>query len=380
MFNVNKLRLSKSEVFLAVSNLMESQSYFLTKRLGRKINYLYAENWSINVSDYVYHYNDENGDYIRIGQSGLKEQSLLFGRKYVNVVDYLRMVLNVYHEGQHAIQCNEFFNTDSSLAQVQAIEDIAGYNNPEYYLCNGNYQINFNEIDAEYNGFLALKTYLSEILSEDIANKAVVNLINQKIIDSNGKYFIENQGGQFSMDEENIIGKIENAFVDAYAESFNAWKTYNLDGPIPDMLLEMGIDKPDEFKEYVKTDKKARIVYENARTREEQDLVVAAINCKLHPEYRHYFKCLDDVDLSYEHIIEERYAVLVNEGKAEPDKIYGRKYREIQNRIFGDNIKETSKQCDSQAMKKIRPKLSNGRELPYVDYSNEDDSYDFDNS
>lgn len=371
MFHNKKWRLPKEQVLNDVSNLMESQSSLLTRRFGRKINYAYDTDCSIDISDYVYHPNDVNGDYIRIGQSGVKEYSSLFGKDYIDVVDYARMVLNVYHESQHAIQCNEVFNTSDSFAQVQAIEDIAGYNNPEYYLCGGNYQMNLNEIDAEHSGFLALKTYLSEIVGEEMSKDIIVNLINQKISDSDGRYFIKNSDGQFSIDDENVIEIIDDAFADAYVESFDAWKRYELDGPIPDMLLEMGIDKPDEFKEYVKTDKKARSVYEHARTREEQDLVVAAINCKLHPEYKLYFKCLENVDLSYEHVIEERYAELVNEGKVETDKIYDRKYQETNERLFGDNsTRESEKQRDSQ--ERVKPKLDNGRKLPYIDYGNSD--------
>lgn len=332
MFHNKKWRLPKEQVLNDVSNLMESQSSLLTRRFGRKINYAYDTDCSIDISDYVYHPNDVNGDYIRIGQSGVKEYSSLFGKDYIDVVDYARMVLNVYHESQHAIQCNEVFNTSDSFAQVQAIEDIAG-----------------------------------EEMSKDI----IVNLINQKISDSDGRYFIKNSDGQFSIDDENVIEIIDDAFADAYVESFDAWKRYELDGPIPDMLLEMGIDKPDEFKEYVKTDKKARSVYEHARTREEQDLVVAAINCKLHPEYKLYFKCLENVDLSYEHVIEERYAELVNEGKVETDKIYDRKYQETNERLFGDNsTRESEKQRDSQ--ERVKPKLDNGRKLPYIDYGNSD--------
>ena len=97
--------------------------------------------------------------------------------------------------------------------------------------------------------------------------------------------------------------------------------------------------------------------------------MVAAINCELHPEYKHYFKCLENVDLSYEHVIEERYTELVNEGKVEQDKIYDRKYEEAHERLFGDNsTKESAKQRDSQD--RVKPKLDNGRRLPYIDSGN----------
>ena len=373
MFHNKKWRLPKTQAINDVSNLMKYQSSLLTKRFGRKINYAGYTDYSIDISDYAYHPNDANGDYIRIGQSGVKEYSSLFGKDYIDIIDYARMILNVYHESQHAIQCNDVFNTSDSFAQVQAIENIAGYNNPEYYVCGGNYQINLSEIDAEHSGFLALKAYLSKTVGEDMTKEIIVNLVNQKISDSDGRYFIKNTNGQFSIDDENVMERIDDAFADAYAASFDTWKRYDLDGPIPDMLLEMGIDKPDAFKEYVKTDKKARSVYEHARTREEQDLVVAAINCKLHPEYKHYFKCLENVDLSYEHVIEERYAELVNEGKVEPDKIYERKYEEAHERLFGDNSTKDSEKQMFKERDNVQPKLHNNRRLPNIIYDDDAD-------
>ena len=274
MFHNKKWRLPKTQAINDVSNLMKYQSSLLTKRFGRKINYAGYTDYSIDMSDYAYHPNDANGDYVRIGQSGVKEYSSLFGKDYIDIIDYARMILNVYHESQHAIQCNEVFNTSDSFAQAQAIENIAGYNNPEYYVCGGNYQINLSEIDAEHSGFLALKVYLSKAVGEDMTKEIIVNLVNQKISDSDGRYFIKNTNGQFSIDDE--------------------------------------------------------------------------------------------------HVIEERYAELVKEGKVETDKIYERKYEEAHERLFGDNSTKDSEKQMFKERENVKPKLHNNRRLPNIIYDGTD--------
>lgn len=56
---------------------------------------------------------------------------MCFFKNVVDDTDYARMILNIYHEGQHAIQFNAFFQSDDVLAKNQAIEEIAKYDNPE---------------------------------------------------------------------------------------------------------------------------------------------------------------------------------------------------------------------------------------------------------
>ena len=368
----SRLGLSKENATFQVLELMNKYGKVLSQNLRKTILYSYYEPYDIRTSSYLPNV-EEDTDMIRIGKSGLEEHRVFF-KNVVDDTDYARMILNIYHEGQHATQFNQFFQSDDEFAKNQALEEIAKYNNPEYYLYGENYKINSNEIQAEYVAFKRLNGYLSSIVSNKEKKEILLNLVNQKIVESNGNYFIADKGGVFTKDEKdtignNIIEKIDDAFADAYAASFDTWKRYDLDGPVPEILTEMGIDKSDEFKEYVNTDSKARSVYEHARTREEQDLVVAAINCELHPEYKHYFKCLENVDLSYEHVIEERYTELVNEGKVEQDKIYDRKYEEAHERLFGDNsTKDSAKQRDSQD--RVKPKLDNGRRLPYIDSGN----------
>ena len=368
----SRLGLSKENAISQATELMDKYGKVLSQKLNKNILYSYYEPYNIRTSGYIPNVK-EDMDMIRIGKSGLEEHRVFF-KNVVDDTDYARMILNIYHEGQHATQFNQFFQSDDEFAKNQALEEIAKYNNPEYYLYGENYKINSNEIQAEYVAFKRLNGYLSSIVSNKEKKEILLNLVNQKIVESNGNYFIADKGGVFTKDEKdtignNIIEKIDDAFADAYAASFDTWKRYDLDGPVPEILTEMGIDKSDEFKEYVNTDSKARSVYEHARTREEQDLVVAAINCELHPEYKHYFKCLENVDLSYEHVIEERYTELVNEGKVEQDKIYDRKYEEAHERLFGDNsTKDSAKQRDSQD--RVKPKLDNGRRLPYIDSGN----------
>lgn len=274
--------------------------------------------------------------------------------KFIPVDDmkFARVLLNICHEQEHVRQSNEYFQSQISSDEYkrQAIEYIARFDNAEYYEDNGNYHKNSNEIEAERAGFLGLRKYMRDNLKHiSIADKdaVILDLMNEIYKENNGDYYIKPEGEKFqSLDE------IEDAFNKAYKDSFNAKKRYFILRTQPEEKKNRGLP-PDAFKEYVKTDKKARSVYEHARTREEQDLVVAAINCKLHPEYKHYFKCLENVDLSYEHVIEERYAELVNEGKVEPDKIYERKYEEAHERLFGDN----------EPVKVFRKKASDKKDL-----------------
>lgn len=368
----SRLGLSKENALFQATELMNKYGKVLSQKLNKNILYSYYEPYNIRTSGYIPNVK-EGMDMIRIGKSDLEEHRVFF-KNVVDDTDYARMILNIYHEGQHAIQFNQLFQSDDVLAKNQAIEEIAKYDNPEYYLCGENYKINLNEIQAEHSAFKRLNSYLSMVVSNEERNEILLNLVNQKIVESDGCYFIEDKGGTFIRDEIDVIEKIDDAFADAYAKSFGAWKRYDLDGPVPDMVLEMGINKPDEFKEYVKTDKKARSVYEHARTREEQDLVVAAVNCKLHPEYKHYFKCLENVDLSYEHVIEERYAELVEEGKVEHDTIYDRKYEDAHKRLFGDNStkgseKQTSKECKRA---NVKSEVHNNRRLPTIIYDDDD--------
>lgn len=74
-------------------------------------------------------------------------------------------------------------------------------------------------------------------------------------------------------------------------------------------------------------------VFEHADSRYEQDLIVACINKELHPEYCSSFRCLDDVDLSYDTVVLHRYDELIQADNIS-NSLYEQRYRETYERNF----------------------------------------------
>lgn len=132
-------------------------------------------------------------------------------------------------------------------------------------------------------------------------------------------YFVEQSTPFTSLQE------VEDAFDEAYDTSF-----------IKDREYHVGSEHTqDVVKQYMQKYKDAHDVYLSLHDSLEKDKCIAAINLKLHPEWLEQYPALKDMDLSYEHVIEDRYAELVSKGKAEPEKIYERTYEEAKQRNFG---------------------------------------------
>lgn len=132
-------------------------------------------------------------------------------------------------------------------------------------------------------------------------------------------YFVEQSTPFTSLQE------VEDAFDEAYDTSF-----------IKDREYHVGSEHTqDVVKQYMQKHKDAHDVYLSLHDSLEKDKCIAAINLKLHSEWLEQYPALKDMDLSYEHVIEDRYAELVSKGKAEPEKIYERTYEEARQRNFG---------------------------------------------
>lgn len=279
---------------------------------------------------------------------------------------FANVVLNMYHEKEHCIQKNELFRKEilDEFEQKQLISEIACIENGEYYKGDGNYTKNINEMEAERKGVASAYEYLRKEFpwldktDNNGVNKLeeiLVNIVNEK---KTKTYFLEDFSDFKCLDE--IYAAFDKAEKDSYIASDNS----------QNRRYVVTVTNPkDPVKKYMQDHSEAKEVYLSLADPLEKDRCVAAINLKLHPEWFELYPALKHMDLSYEHVIEERYAELVNEGKVEPDKIYDRTYQETNERLFGDNnTRESEKQREFQKKERIRPKLSDSRDLPYIDY------------
>ena len=119
----SRLGLSKENATFQVLELMNKYGKVLSQNLRKTILYSYYEPYDIRTSSYLPNV-EEDTDMIRIGKSGLEEHRVFF-KNVVDDTDYARMILNIYHEGQHATQFNQFFQSDDEFAKNQALETVA---------------------------------------------------------------------------------------------------------------------------------------------------------------------------------------------------------------------------------------------------------------
>ena len=246
-----------------------------------------------------------------------------FLQKGVHDEDFARVVLNMYHESTHVQQKNYIFRQEQldEISKKQLIQEIACAGNYDYYFNdNGNYRVNASEIQAEKEGIHNAYEYLCDefpYIDTKEHERIILNIVNNKMMTSS--YFVEQSTPFTSLQE------VEDAFDEAYDTSF-----------IKDREYHVGSEHTqDVVKQYMQKHKDAHDVYLSLHDSLEKDKCIAAINLKLHPEWLEQYPALKDMDLSYEHVIEDRYAELVSKGKAEPEKIYERTYEEARQRNFG---------------------------------------------
>lgn len=267
----------------------------------------------------------------------------------------------IQHESVHVEQCNNVFRLSDCnyFSKREALELVGLYDNTIYYKNFHNYERNSMELKAEYIGFLkAVKCFHDNFLNIDrcVKDSIIVDLVNKQC---ESDYFLQPDYMFTTVDE------IKTAFREAYVNSFDAMKEYPIPGTdtFNNIFGDVHSDhclNTDSFARSMANDDKLRFVFEHADSRYEQDLIVASINKKLHPEYCSGFRCLDDVDLSYDAVILHKYDELVQSIRSS-GSLYEQRYRETYERNFGQ--------------------LNKSRELPYVDYSGSDNISDaYDNS
>lgn len=216
------------------------------------------------------------------------KQPVIFDEDFVNVI------INMYHEQMHCIQKNQLFRNVNSDEHViaQAIQEIACIDNPDYYVGDGNYFINANEIQAEEYGILKGYQYLLKAFPDIDSNQLetiVLNVVNNKMQTSS--YFV-NQSEPFTS-----LSEVEDAFDEAYAASFETKRRY----------FVKARSTNDVVKKFMQENPEAEDVYLSISNPLEQDKCVAAINLRLHPGWSDTYTVLHTTDLSYETIIEKPY-------------------------------------------------------------------------
>lgn len=280
-------------------NLSKRRATKMIKRLGKGL----FENDGV-ACDYFYepceydastHITDDGlADEVRIGLVNI--QNTPFTRP-VSDENFVRVVLNMYHEKMHCIQKNVLFKEENldEHTEKQLIQEIACRDNPEYYKDNGNYVVNTNEIQAEKYGIENAYIYLCQNFGEEHKQEfenILVNIVNEKKKDS---YFIKSSQDFKTLDE--IYDAFDKAYDDAHVESDVPKRVYIIDSKNPQ----------DAVKKYMQNCEEAREVYTFSNDPLWKDRCVAAINLKLHPEWLEQYPALQHIDLSYENVITKPY-------------------------------------------------------------------------
>ena len=220
--------------------------------------------------------------------------------------DFVRVILNMYHEEMHVIQKNEIFRKQnlSEFEQNQLMQEIACMYSKDYYLNGRNYYSNANEIQAEQYGIERTYDYLCDTfpdISDDQIENIIVNVINQK---AQMSYFIENK-------TYTSLNEILSAFDDAYDRSFVQTRDYRVN--------VSPADTDDPVHKYILSNQDAKTAYLDCLSGEKetyalkQDRYVTSICMKLHPEIIDYYPGLQtDTFGKYKNRIESVEQILEN--------------------------------------------------------------------
>lgn len=313
-------------------------------------------NFDSNISSYIAMLENTDTGYanrVTIGIAEIKNAGYL---KFVPDNDFARIVLNMYHEQCHCIQKNYVFRLDNmdDLSEKQLIQEIACRENPDYYKNDGNYSINASEIQAEQYGILHTYDYLCESFPDVDAKyheSILVDIVNEKM--RNFTYFV-NTPIQFTS-----LQDIEDAFDKAYDESFIKNRIY---------FVENRKSK-DVVKKYMQTHDDAKTVYLNSETSFEKDKCIAAVNLKLHPDWLSTYPVLQNIDLSYENVIEKPYQIMAN--KKTPEQI---REEQINQMLHGNRpvIQSRTQSSQSSPVKQQSSReVSLDRLMRKIDYSDD---------
>lgn len=222
---------------------------------------------------------------LNIGVGGL-----YYDNDKVHDLDYVYLVVECYHELHHVKQFENMQNNVNESNVTDCISYFANRsNNPFYY--HHNYFRNINEIEAEYVGINNAYVYLSALYDSDIAEKLVVNYVNDKsysVFSREPRYFVDSS---FFKKFTSLSG-INNALDDVYESSKNTKRIYDKD-----------VYGRDEVMTYMLSDdcKDIYAKFDAETDGSKQNMMVASIVNHLHPDMVHNYKAFDDfVDISSE--------------------------------------------------------------------------------
>lgn len=174
------------------------------------------------------------------------------------------------------------------------IQEIACIDNPDYYINDGNYSINANEIQAEQFGIMKTYQYLCDEFSsvDSKYHEAVlVNIVNDKMQDST--YFVKNQKPFESLQE------INDAFNKAYDESFDKTRYYYVNAKDTKDVVKLHMQKHSDIKE----------IYLSLSNPRFKDRYIATVNLQLHPGLKSSYPNLCNTDLSHEVFADDKSEV-----------------------------------------------------------------------
>ena len=254
-----------------------------------------------NIGGQTYTADDGRANLVEINTYAISHSKRSIAHPFnpsVSDEDFAKVVLNMYHEQCHCIQKNDMFrkNRLDGTEMRQLMQEVACRENPDYYINDGNYTINSNEIQAEYYGIISTYEYLcSEFPDVDpqFHEDILVNIVNDKTL--NSTYFIK------SMEPFSSLSEIETAFDKVYDDSFDKKCTYFVNSR----------NTGDCVKKYMQSHKDAKDTYLGSADAFSQDKCVSTINLMLHSSWQKDYVSLKSLSV---------YSKLSDESKAFREK------------------------------------------------------------
>lgn len=260
----NLLKLSKKSALQRLNHV--AKTLFTSNDIGYELDPTVSVLFAVTYAD-----ENDFATNVLIGTDKIHNAKRTIFHSFVSDVDFARVVLNMHHEYMHHIQKNQVFcKKDLNYHERrQLIQEIACFDNPDYYINDGNYVKNANEIQAEYFGINKAYKYLCKEfpnISPKYIENLFVEIVNDKI--QNSTYFIKETEHPKSLDEINIL------FEKAYDASFSEKRTYFVGHT----------NTKDVVKTYMRSHPDTKDTYLSLDTAYEQDKYISYINLQLHPD------------------------------------------------------------------------------------------------
>lgn len=213
-------------------------------------------------------------------------------QKYIPDQQFVTAICAIHHEAAHCYRATVTYQqAEPTQNDIDlTINHISKIGNPYYYLQNGNYFINPNEIDAEYHGikwtYQYLKNEFPNLTDRDCEN-LTLDYVNHCIADFS--YWIPSDHGKPYASLDTVYQSFQHAynhsktaqrwyFCGAYRHTHDEAMNFMLE-PKHRFFFDTFLDHPHGIP---------------------QDKAIASIVCLLHPECQNHYKTLQHLDLSTE--------------------------------------------------------------------------------